>query len=254
MPRNSVPRRPQWTRHSRGTSIWRSAQVRWTSSGSIQGLLSEHQALHALQEQILEALQRNDAAAGFAITLDNNLANRIAQFNDGLAAAGATAHGQLKTADQNEAAVQSRITSVSLGIVALWIFIVLAASFTAFRWFVWPIETVSRMSKAVARGDLRAQTSASGPREIASMSADVNEMARVLIENSEELKSYLEKDLAEQAARLQETNVALKHSEARFRALVQNASTLITVVTPDTKVIYASPATAAIFGLSENAS
>jgi len=219
----------------------------------LQGMLSEHKATHALQEQILEALQRGDPAAAFVIAQDNNLANRIERFNDGLLAAETAAHGQLTAADESEAALQSRVTRVSVGIVVLWILIVLATSFTAFRWFVWPIEAVSRMSKAVAGGDLRSKIPAAGPREIASMSSDVNEMARVLVENTDQLRAYLEKDLEEQAARLQETNVALNHSEARFRALVQNAATLITVVTPDTTVIYASPATASIFGLSESA-
>jgi diguanylate cyclase (GGDEF)-like protein/PAS domain S-box-containing protein len=47
-----------------------------------------------------------------------------------------------------------------------------------------------------------------------------------------------------------ERHLALAESETRFRALVQNASDMIVVLEPDSKVRYASPATQSILGVS----
>ncbi|MGL4608541.1 MAG: putative bifunctional diguanylate cyclase/phosphodiesterase [Trueperaceae bacterium] len=51
----------------------------------------------------------------------------------------------------------------------------------------------------------------------------------------------------------QERTQALSESEARFRALVQNASDIIAVLDPDHKVRYASPATQSILGVNADA-
>jgi diguanylate cyclase (GGDEF)-like protein/PAS domain S-box-containing protein len=51
----------------------------------------------------------------------------------------------------------------------------------------------------------------------------------------------------------QERTMALGESEARFRALVQNASDMIVVLEPDNTVRYASPATQSILGMNADA-
>jgi diguanylate cyclase (GGDEF)-like protein/PAS domain S-box-containing protein len=50
-----------------------------------------------------------------------------------------------------------------------------------------------------------------------------------------------------------ERTLALSESEARFRALVQNASDMIAVLEPDNTVRYASPATQSILGVNADA-
>jgi PAS domain S-box-containing protein len=128
------------------------------------------------------------------------------------------------------------LSVISLGIVTLF---GLAAALLL--WVVKPLGRASRVSQALANGDLTARIDEAGPLELARLGADVNEMAAALIRRSDELNAYLGKNLE---TRTEE----LRTSEQRFRALVEHAADLITVIAANGVITYQSPSITRVLG------
>jgi diguanylate cyclase (GGDEF)-like protein/PAS domain S-box-containing protein len=153
----------------------------------------------------------------------------------------ARVRAELSDAQQADADAQASLYRVELALVISLAVLALACGAAASRWLVRPLERVSRASREIADGDLNAKVPEAGPRELATLGADVNRMAEALVRRSEELNAYLSRNLEARTRQLRE-------SEGRFRSLVQNAADLITVITADTTVVYQSPSVTPVLG------
>jgi diguanylate cyclase (GGDEF)-like protein/PAS domain S-box-containing protein len=69
-----------------------------------------------------------------------------------------------------------------------------------------------------------------------------------LLRRSEEINGYLSRNLEARTSELEQANSALTSSEGRFRALVQNASDMVTIIDSTGVPIYASPSVERILG------
>jgi diguanylate cyclase (GGDEF)-like protein/PAS domain S-box-containing protein len=215
----------------------------------IDRVLAIHQEMYAAESNVLAALRRGDFTEAFRVGAERGLPGLSTEMFDVLEAAINDSHAQLTAAQEQDQQAGAHTARVLAVIVGIWIALTLAFIIAAFRWVVWPLERVSRASRAIAYGDLDARVPQTGPRELVCVGHDVNRMTEALIRRSEELNAYLSKNLEERTVELEDTNRALERSEARFRSLVQNASDLIVVAGPDTTLLYESPATGRVLGL-----
>jgi len=89
-----------------------------------------------------------------------------------------------------------------------------------------PIQSIAGVADAVARGDIAARATASGPRELADIATQVNRMLD----------------------QRQRDEAALRDSEARFRQLFETSNDAILIVDRDNRIVFANPATERVFG------
>jgi diguanylate cyclase (GGDEF)-like protein/PAS domain S-box-containing protein len=115
----------------------------------------------------------------------------------------------------------------------LWLVTVGGAVYAARRWVLKPLEDVGQATRLIAAGDVDALAPVQGPAEVASLAADVNRMAMSLINRSSELNSYLSKNLESRTAELEAANLAVRSSEERLNAVIDNAPLILLALDRD---------------------
>lgn len=211
-------------------------------ASGIDELRAAHDAIAQQGEQIVQALERNDTQTATALMAGpEGLESKIPPLVANVEKVSASAEDDVRAAQQARRSEQTASLWIALGITAFWGLLVFGIAAATFRWLVAPLERASRASRALAAGDLTARLDQTGPRELARLGADVNDMAESLIRRSDELNAYLARNLE---ARTEE----LQASEQRFRALVEHATDLITVIEADGTIIYQSPSIERVLG------
>jgi PAS domain S-box-containing protein len=210
-------------------------------------LVSAYATVGEAQEGILRAVEHNDISGAVTITGQSGVIEGAPKLTRDLQQAVTDARNDLAIAQRDDAAEQKRSVAYSLGIAGTWAALLLVLGLASFRWLVHPLEKVSLSTLMIAASDLTARVPESGPRELAQVGADVNRMTEVLIRRSEEANAS-SRNLEARTGELEKVNSALTASEARFRALVQNASDMVTIIDSEGIPIYASPSVERILG------
>jgi HAMP domain-containing protein len=192
-------------------------------------LASAYATVGETQERILRAVEQNDISGALAIAGQTGVLEAAPKLTQEMQQAVNDARNDLATAQRDDAAEQKRSVALSLGIAGTWAALLLFLGLASFRWLVRPLEKVSLSTLTIAAGDLTARVPENGPRELAQVGADVNRMTEALIRRSEEVNAS-SRNLEARTSELEEANSALTASEARFRALVQNASDMVTII------------------------
>lgn len=208
---------------------------------SADALIAEHDNVNLYEDRGFEYLRSGDVAAAATLFVEADGVGMTSRLAEDVGAAAAHVRTELSAAQQTDADAQASLFRVELALVVALAVLALACGAAAIQWLARPLERASRASRAIANGDLAAKVPEAGPRELATLGADVNQMAEALVKRSEELNAYLSKNLEARTRQLRE-------SEGRFRSLVQNASDLITVITADTAVVYQSPSVTPVLG------
>lgn len=214
----------------------------------IDELEQAHANLAETYSTILTSLQRGDEQAAFEFAEESDLVAKAGRLWDALDAAILDARAGAISAQVEHESTQRTLDRLLLGAAVGWAVLLAIAGLALYNWVVGPLRRVARATERIAAGDDGARSPIAGPEEVAGLAADVNSMADALIQRSEELNTYLSKNLEERTVELEEANVAIGQSEERFRSLVQNAPDLITVVDVDTRVLYQSPSVRRVLG------
>jgi diguanylate cyclase (GGDEF)-like protein/PAS domain S-box-containing protein len=215
----------------------------------IDQLATDYKAIADLEESVLEALQRGDIAASVALATgpgDLQIAAPVLQAKvDTYLAAARIALGAQQQADQ---AAQRTTLWLLVSIVGICGLLLTVLASATLRWLIRPLERASNAARALAAGDLTVKIDHAGPREVARLGSEVNDMAAALIRRSDELNAYLAKGLEGRTAELETRTEELQKSEQRFRGLVQHGSDLITVIEADGTITYQSPSVELVLG------
>ncbi|MHB8683688.1 MAG: bifunctional diguanylate cyclase/phosphodiesterase [Dehalococcoidia bacterium] len=219
-----------------------------TSVTTLNTLAARHTKLADADEQVLEALGRNDLASVFRVAGQTDLIHGSDTLLQDLGSTIDGLRAELRSAQRQDQAAQTTASTVALSITGAWALFLAIIGLATFWWVVRPMERMRRSTRAIAAGDRSARVPETGPMELAQVGADVNAMAEALIKRSDELRAYLSRNLEARTVELEEANDALRNSEERFRSLVQNASDMITIVDAGGTPIYASPSVERIMG------
>jgi diguanylate cyclase (GGDEF)-like protein/PAS domain S-box-containing protein len=214
----------------------------------IDQLRATHWIVAVAYQRILQSLRAGDFASVLLISQDADIMNTPKELLTRLQEGAADERAELLEVQRREEAARAGAMRLSLAMIAVAVFVILAASAGAYRSVLRPIANVGKATRAIALGDLTARAPVGGPREIAHLGADVNRMSEALIRRSDEVHRYLAKNLEARTAELERSNAALEESEQRFRSLVQNASDMITVVDREGILLYASPSVERVLG------
>jgi PAS domain S-box-containing protein len=138
----------------------------------------------------------------------------------------------------------------ALTVGGLWMVLLLSTAYLSHRWIVRPLGDVARSARLIAAGELHSVAPVGGPAEIAGLAGDVNLMARSLINRSRELNEYLAQGLEARTRELEAANAALKTSEARLNAVIENAPVILFALDKDEVVTFSAGAGLALTGLT----
>ena len=199
------------------------------------------------QERILRAVERNDVGGAVTIAGQTGVFEAAPKLTQDMQQAVNDVRHGLTMAQRDDAAAQKRSAAYSLGIAGIWAALLLLLGLASFRWLVRPLEQVSLSTLTIAGGNLTARVPESGPRELAQVGTDVNRMTNALIRRSEEVNAASRK-LEVRTTELEEANLALTTSEARFRAVAREASDMVTIIDSEGIPIYMSPSVERILG------
>lgn len=218
---------------------------------AIDLLTTEYQVLVDQEEVVLAAIERGDLPGAVALaTGPTDLQAAVPALHAKVAQASTDARNQLASYQEEDGDAQRTELWLVASIVATWSMILIGLSIGVLWWLVKPLERASLATRALAAGDLTARVDEAGPRELARLGSDVNEMSAALIRRSDELTAYLARNLEGRTAELETRTEELQASEERFRALVQHGSDLITVIEADGAITYQSPSVQRVLGRS----
>lgn len=215
-----------------------------------RALLSSYTSVADSEVRLLKALEQNDVPAAFAITGETSVIDASYKLTLDLREAVSSERHMLGLGQDAESAARRHTFEYALGLAGTWAVLLLLLGLASLRWLVRPLERVSVATLRIADGDLTERIAEKGPRELAQVGADVNRMTEALRRRSAELSAYLSRNLEARTTELETSNAALSASEERFRALVQNASDMITIVDATGRAMYASPSFERIMGYS----
>jgi diguanylate cyclase (GGDEF)-like protein len=85
---------------------------------------------------------------------------------------------------------------VVVAIIGSWGTLILAGSFVLVRWVIRAMERMGSATRAIAAGDMTVRAPETGPTELARLGSNVNQMAAVLIERSQQLELALRDEQA----------------------------------------------------------
>jgi diguanylate cyclase (GGDEF)-like protein len=171
---------------------------------------NSHTDLVGSYQRVFEAMGRGDQEAAVAIAEQQGIEPLATTFLANLALAAREAGDELLDAQQASRAAESASDRAIFSIIGMWSVVILFGSFVLVRWVVRPIERIGAATRSIAAGDLTIRAPEDGPNELARLGSDVNQMAGVLIERSEQLEGAL-KDEQERACQDSLTS-ALNHA------------------------------------------
>ena len=144
-------------------------------------------------------------------------------------------------AEQAVGTVIRRLTFLALGFLLGGF----GAGFLLLRSIRDPVKRTHGGALAIGQGDLRHRLVVQGPDELAALAVQFNRMAAQL-----EATTVSKEQLEISEKQLQEINTALRHSEERYRTLVNNAPDIIFTLSRDGAITSLNPAFEAIAGWS----
>jgi diguanylate cyclase (GGDEF)-like protein len=160
--------------------------------------------------RVFDAMEDGDLASVAAVAEAEGIEPLATTFLASLAGAADAANQDLLNAQQDARAAETESDQAVFSIIAIWSVAILAGSFILVRWVLRPIERIGSATRAIAAGDLSIRLPETGPQELASLGSDVNQMAAVLIDRSQQLEVALQ---AEQERACQDSLTgALNHA------------------------------------------
>ncbi len=186
-------------------------------------------------ERVFEAVQRGDTQAALSIGLSEGIEQSGDDFLADLKAAVDEARTDWLQALQDEQAAEATSNRVLFATIAIWTAVMAAGSFTLLRSVMRPIERMGWATRAIAAGDLTVRAPEAGPAEVARLGSDVNQMANVLIERSEQLARALaqEQERARQDSLTGTLNHAAVVDELRTRIAESRAGETVAIALAD---------------------
>ena len=194
---------------------------------AIDKMIETHARFAQGDQQIISLIGAGDLAGAIALTTGTGLTTDSEQLLADLGLRIAQERAALRAAQNDQQAAETATLRWSLGIGAMCAGLLLIMGLAGLEWIGRPLRRASTATRAIAAGDLTAKVERSGPAELANLATDVNGMAEALIRRSEELNSYLSKNLEARTADLERTNTELaRENEERTRAEGALARTL----------------------------
>ncbi|MEX2246861.1 MAG: EAL domain-containing protein [Dehalococcoidia bacterium] len=183
--------------------------------------LATHGRFAAAEQTIVDAIGSGDLTGAIAFASDSGLTLESTQFLADLRAEIQQQRVQLIQAQDRQHEAETATLRWTLGIGAMCAVLLLAVVLASYRWIGRPLQRASVATRAIAAGQLDTDVPVAGPSELAQLAVDVNGMAGALIRRSDELNSYLSKDLEARTAELERANAELAHEvDVRRRAEV----------------------------------
>lgn len=212
-------------------------------------LYAEHLRIQERREDVLTQARQATAAALQAVA-----SNDAARIGDAFATIEAV-EDQLEQLQVDEQAVITHdVTSSTaaleqqnqLGLIfvpvswSLVIGLVLVALFALRRVIVRPITAVAVAARAVARGDLQQTLAVTSTDELGDVQRAFNQMVHSLKRHSEALARERD-ELRAQIEEREQAEAALRNSEAKYRAVVQNIQEIVYIVDTEQDLLRGTP-------------
>ncbi len=220
-----------------------------TEEHTASALHAEHLRIQERREDVLTQARQATAAAFQAVT-----SNDAARIGDAFATIEAV-EDQLEQLQVDEQAVMVRdVTSSTaaleqqnqFGLIfvpvswSLVIGLMLGALLALRRVIVRPITAVAVAARAIARGDLRQTLAVTSTDELGDVQRAFNQMARSLERQSEALTRERD-ELRAQIEERKQAEAALRNSEAKYRAVVQNIQEIVYIVDTEQDLLRGTP-------------
>jgi diguanylate cyclase (GGDEF)-like protein len=193
----------------------------------LNDMIATHARFADGDEQVIAAIRSGDVTKAISIAVGSGVTADSDQLLAALRQRIVDQRLTLNKAQDDQQAAEASTLRWSLGIGAMCAGLLLVMGLAALEWIGRPLRRASEATRAIAAGDLTATVQREGPAELANLANDVNSMAASLIRRSEELNSYLSKNLETRTAELERTNAELaRQVEERTRAEEALARTL----------------------------
>ncbi len=188
----------------------------------LDALIATHASFVAMERRIIEAIGRDDLVSAISIVMETSLNVKSDDYLTDLRKRQSEQRATVIDAQQRQSDAEGVTRVWALGIGAACAFVLMLFGAGTFYGITDPLRKARVATRAIAAGDLTARVPEGGPAELAALSADVNLIAEALIHRSEELNTYLSKNLESRTAELETSNSALQR-EVEGRRRTQDA-------------------------------